>query len=328
MSKDDAVEAGGPGHENDARRVTDRPRPGGAPSAVDPSFVERLEHLRFAVDGVVDGLFTGLHKSRRRGGGLVFAEHRPYRHGDDPRTIDWRAFARSDHHRVKHFEHEAQLRAVLALDLSGSMLYGGPAFVATKVGCAATLLGAAAEVLLRQGDAAGVALFSTGLTRFIPPRGGQAHVRALLEVLATPPEPGTQTLLSTSIQELAERAHKHGAIMIASDCLDFDEDALRGLSRLSSRGHRVCLLHVLHQDELNLPFKEPMRFLGTEGEPAIEADARLLREAYLRELEAFRGRVQAACATSGARYVLASTDRPLHEILREAIAPEGGSRWA
>jgi hypothetical protein len=115
--------------------------------------------------------------------------------------------------------------------------------------------------------------------------------------------------------------------MIASDCLDLGEDSLRGLARLSSRGHRVCLLHVLHHDELNLPFKEPMRFLGTEGEQPVEADARLLRASYLQELHAFRARVQAACATAGARYVLAATDRPLHEVLREALAPEGGSRW-
>ncbi|MFT3922696.1 MAG: DUF58 domain-containing protein [Myxococcales bacterium] len=297
------------------------------PRAVDPSFVERLEHLRFAVDGVVDGLFTGLHKSRRRGGGLVFAEHRPYRPGDDPRTIDWRAFARSDHHRVKHFEHEAQLRAVLALDLSGSMAYGGPAFVATKVGFGATLLGAAGEVLLRQGDAAGVALFAGELVRWIPPRGGQAHARALLEVLAAFPQAGAQTRLAESIEQIAERTHKHGAVMIASDCLDLREDALRGLSRLSGRGHRVCLLHVLHADELTLPFKEPMRFLGTEGELPVEADARLLRDGYLREVAAFQARVRNACAASGARYVLASTDRPMHEVLREALAPEGSSRW-
>lgn len=297
------------------------------PRSVDPSFVERLEHLRFAVDGVVDGLFTGLHKSRRRGGGLVFAEHRPYRPGDDPRTIDWRAFARSDHHRVKHFEHEAQLRAVLCLDLSGSMLYGGPSFVSTKVGFAATLLGAAAEVLLRQGDAAGVALFSDKMQRWIPPRGGQAHARALLEVLATPPELGMQTQLSNSLEQIAERTHKHGAVIVASDCLDLSDDSLRGLSRLGGRGHRVCLLHVLHEDELSLPFKEPMRFLGLEGEAPIEADARLLRESYLREMADFQTRVRSACASAGARYVLASTDRPLHEVLREALAPEGNSKW-
>jgi uncharacterized protein (DUF58 family) len=295
--------------------------------AIDPSFVERLEHLRFAVDGVVDGLYTGLHKSRRRGGGLVFAEHRDYRPGDDPRTIDWRAFARSDHHRVKRFEHEAQLRATLALDISGSMAYGGPSLLATKVGFAATLLGASAEVLLRQGDAAGVAIFHDRVERWLPARGGQAHAQALLEVLATTPRAGTSTDLVATFDELGERAGRHGAVVIASDFLDLREEALSGLHRLTARGHRVHVLHVLHQDELALPFNEPVRFIGTEGEAPIEADPRLLRDGYLEELAAFRARVKGACGVAGARYVLASLERPLHEILREALAPDEGSQW-
>ncbi|MEY4515067.1 MAG: hypothetical protein RLZZ450_7189 [Pseudomonadota bacterium] len=295
--------------------------------AIDPSFVERLEHLRFAVDGVVDGAYTGLHKSRRRGGGLVFAEHRAYRPGDDPRTIDWRAFARSDHHRVKRFEHEAQLRAILALDISGSMAYGGPALITTKVGFAATLLGATAEVLLRQGDAAGVALFHEQLARFLPARGGHAHAKALLEVLATPPVSGAHTNLAATFDELGERAGRQGAVVIASDFLDAGPDALKGLPRLTARGHRVYVLHVLHHDELSLPFTEPLRFLGTEGEAPLEADPRLLREAYMRELTTFRLGIKSACAAAGARYVLASLERPLHEVLREALAPDEGSRW-
>lgn len=298
-----------------------------ASRAIDPSFVERLEHLRFAIDGVVDGVHTGLHKSRRRGGGLVFAEHRAYRPGDDPRTIDWRAFARSDHHRVKHFEHEAQLRAILALDVSGSMAYGGPRLIESKVGFAATLLGATAEVLLRQGDAAGVALFSAEVKRWLPPRGGHAHARALLEVLASPPERGDRTDLGRTFDELGERAGRHGAVVIASDFLDLSDDALRGLGRLSARGHRVYALQVLHQDELSLPFSEPLRFLGTEGEAPLDADPRLLREAYLRELTSFRARIKAACSAAGVRYVLASMERPMHEILREALSPDEATRW-
>jgi uncharacterized protein (DUF58 family) len=295
---------------------------------IDPSFVERLAHLRFGVDGVVDGLHTGLHKSRRRGGGLVFAEHRAYRPGDDPRTIDWRAFARSDHHRVKHFEHEAQLRAVLALDISSSMAYGGPSLVETKVGFGATLLGAAAEILLRQGDAAGVALFHERVVRSLPTRGGTGHARALLEALATYPAPNTRTRIAACVDELAERSGRHGAIVIASDLLDFDQGALSGFARLSARGHRVYVLHVLHADELSFPFPDPARFLGLEGEAPCDADPRLLRQAYLRELTAFCAEAKAACGAAGARYVLARTDLPLSEVLREALWPDEGSRWA
>lgn len=300
----------------------------GGQQTIDPSFVERLSHLRFSVAGVVDGLYTGLHKSQRRGGGLVFAEHRDYRPGDDPRTIDWRAFARSDHHRVKHFEHEAQLRALLALDISGSMSYGGPSFVESKLGYGATLLGASAEILLRQGDAAGVVLFHEHVVRRLPVRGGTGHARVLLEALATPPEHGKSTRLAACIDALAERSGRHGAIVIASDLLDLQDGALHGIARLTARGHRVYVLHVLHADELTFPFQEPARFLGKEGEDVCEADPRLVRQVYLRELSAFRAQVKAACSSAGARYVLAATDRPLHEVLREALWPEEGSRWA
>ncbi len=295
------------------------------PSAIDPSFVERLEHLRFAVDGVVDGFFTGLHKSRRRGGGLVFAEHRAYRPGDDLRTIDWRAYARSDHHRVKHFEHEAQLRAMLVLDVSGSMAYGGPPYVRSKIGYAATLLGAAAHVLLRQGDAAGAALVHDDLLRFIPPRGGHTQAAVLMEVLATEPEPDHATDLERALHQIVERVGKHGAILIASDLLDAAEGAISSLVHLTARGHRVVVLHVLHNDELSLPFSEPLRFLGTEGEPALEVDPRLAKKAYLREVEAFCARARDACASAGARYVLARTDAPLHDTLRSALQNPGDS---
>jgi len=299
----------------------------GAPHTIDPSFVERLEHLRFAVGGAVDGLFMGLHKSRRRGGGLVFAEHRAYRPGDDPRTLDWRAFARSDHHRVKHFEHEAQLRAMLVLDVSGSMSYGGPPFIASKLGVAATLLGAAAQVLLRQGDAAGVAITDTQISRWLPARGGHAQASAVLDVLATPAVHGTTTSLSRVLGQLSERAGKQGAVLIASDLLDLEDDALSGLGHLTLRGQRVVVLHVLHPDELDLPFKEPMRFLGTEGEAPLEADPNTLRKAYLEELANFKKRCEDACAHAGARYVLARTDRPLHDTLREALASDEAAAW-
>lgn len=296
--------------------------------APDLSFVDRLAHLKFAVEGVVDGFHTGLHKSHRRGGGLVFSEHRPYRPGDDPRTIDWRAFARSDHHRVKRFEHEAQLRAMLALDVSGSMLFGGPNFGQTKVGFAATLLGACAEVLLRQGDAAGAALFDSEVRRWIPIRGGRAHARVLLEALCYHETQETRTDLAQALSQVERHAGRHGAIVIASDLLDFGPGAFSVLSRLCARGHRVYVLHVLHQQELSLSFDEPLRVLGTEGEPPLEIDPRSIRSAYERELSKFRSDVEAACASAGARYVLAATTRPAAEVLREALGPKEGMRWA
>lgn len=297
------------------------------PVSMDPELSERLGALHFAVEGVVEGLLSGQHRSRRRGGGLVFAEHRDYRPGDDPRTLDWRAYARSDHYRTKHFEHEAQLRAVLALDVSGSMAYGSERFAEQKQGYAAMLLGALAHVLLRQGDAAGVARFHNVVEQWLPPRGGSAHLSNLLRTLALPVQGVHKTRLSQVLSELTERAGRRGAIVIASDLLDEDDDGLDQLGRLVARGHRVVVLHVLHPNELDFPFDEAIRFVGTEGEQPVEVDARSIAQDYRQEVAQWQQRCRAQCAATGAHYVLARTDRPALECLTEAARSEQGSRW-
>lgn len=56
----------------------------------------------------------------------VFAGHRAYVAGDDPRRIDWNAYARSGHLFVKLLEEEERRTTSILLDTSVSMLAGTP----------------------------------------------------------------------------------------------------------------------------------------------------------------------------------------------------------
>ena len=85
---------------------------------LEPELAVRLAGLTLRAKRTVDGLLAGMHRSPHRGASAIFKEHRAYRPGDDPRLIDWRAYARSDRYTIKHFEHETQLRGTLALDIS------------------------------------------------------------------------------------------------------------------------------------------------------------------------------------------------------------------
>ncbi|MFO1077765.1 MAG: DUF58 domain-containing protein [Planctomycetota bacterium] len=67
------------------------------------------------------------HRVRRRtqfGHSGTFAGHRPYAPGDDPRRIDWAAYARSDELHVMQFEEEERRTAALLLDLSARLCVG------------------------------------------------------------------------------------------------------------------------------------------------------------------------------------------------------------
>ncbi len=281
---------------------------------LDPEVAKRVQNLTFSARRAVDGLLAGIHRSPHRGASVVFIEHREYRPGDDPRLLDWRAFARTDRDVVKRFEQETQLRATLVLDRSGSMGYAGTDGV-EKQAHAATLLAALAYVLIRQGDATGAATITDELGELVPPRTRPAHLDTLMAALSAPAARGAPTDLAGALTAVAERVGRRGVVAIASDLLDLRDEALAPIAHLVSRGHDVIVFHVLHPDEIDFPFHGPTRFVGLEGELPIDADADAVRRAYRREMSEFIETARGRAIAAGARYALARTDgRPEHQL--------------
>ncbi|MFW5925803.1 MAG: DUF58 domain-containing protein [Myxococcota bacterium] len=294
---------------------------------LDPVVAQRVAALSLRARKVVEGLLTGIHKSPHRGASVVFAEHREYRPGDDPRLLDWRAYARTDRHSIKRFEQETQLRATLVLDRSGSMAYADPPGTPSKVEHAATLLMALGYVLVRQGDAAGAMSVDSGVTDVLPPRSRPAHLDALLTALGEPAKPGQPTDLAAALEAVAERAGRRAVVAIASDLLDLNEDALQPLATMVSRGNEVIVLHVMHPSELELPFRGPARFVGLEGEAPFDADPEAVREAYRSEVDAFVESCRQRCLAAGARYAFARTDEPPEHTLAALLARGRRGGW-
>ncbi len=57
------------------------------------------------------------------GTSLDFQDHRAYQPGDDPRHINWQAYARTGHHTMKLFREEVRPIIELIVDVSASMFY-------------------------------------------------------------------------------------------------------------------------------------------------------------------------------------------------------------
>src|SRR5882757_5114277 len=94
---------------------------------LEPSLVERLNHLQLSARSVVEGSITGLHRSPVKGASVEFRQHRFYTPGDELRRLDWRVLGRTDRPYIKEYDEETNLRCLLILDCSGSMAYGGGA---------------------------------------------------------------------------------------------------------------------------------------------------------------------------------------------------------
>src|SRR5437867_5476879 len=144
-----------------------------------PADLQKISNLQVVARLVVEGFYSGLHRSPHKGFSVEFAQHRQYVPGDEIRRLDWKVFGKTDRYYVREFEEETNLRSHLLLDLSGSMAYRGRSV--TKHDYATRLTAALAYLMLQQRDSVGLVTFDSKLRRIIPAHAGVSHLRLLLE---------------------------------------------------------------------------------------------------------------------------------------------------
>src|ERR1035437_683067 len=147
------------------------------PSAalIDPQALMSIRSLELRAHAVVEGFWSGLHRSPYHGFSVEFTEYRSYTPGDDPRYLDWRGFARSDPYFIKKYEDETKIWCHLLVDQSRSMEFGTRGY--TKAHYAATLAATLGYFLDLQGDAVGLLTFDSEVRDFLPAQIGRASCR-------------------------------------------------------------------------------------------------------------------------------------------------------
>ncbi len=287
---------------------------GDAKRLLDPEVLARLAGLRLRVRATAEGVISGLHRSPHHGQSVEFSEHKEYAPGDELRHVDWKAYGKFDKYYVKRFEQETNLRAWLVVDASGSMGWRGDEKRLTKLAYATTLAGTIAHLLVRQQDAAGLAVFAGKVVRALAPRAEAGHLNAILETLEGV-EAGGETRVESAVEFLAERARRRSAVMVFSDLLDRDERMVRLVADLRRRRHDVTVFHLLDPAELEFPYDDPTLFQSLEDGRSVEARGRDVRKGYLELVAAWLAGLRRTCAESDVEYVLVRTDTPLDEVL-------------
>ncbi len=104
----------------------------------DPKVLAGIANLALRARWVVEGLMSGVHKSRAKGFSVEFEEHREYSPGDEIRRIDWKALGKFDRYMIKEYEDETNLRAYLLVDASASMNYASDGITKFDYACTLT----------------------------------------------------------------------------------------------------------------------------------------------------------------------------------------------
>jgi uncharacterized protein (DUF58 family) len=284
---------------------------------LDPAILASIATMELRARTVVEGLISGLHRSPYRGFSVEFAEYRQYLQGDDPSTIDWKVYARSDRYYVKKFEEETNVECHLLLDMSASMGYASGAV--SKLAYGTYLAAALAYLMNRQRDAVGLVAFDDRIVTRLPALARPGHVHGVFLALERVTV-GQRSRLLTPLTQVADALVKRSMAIVISDLLDDPFEVVKGLRHLRFRGTDVVVFQVLDKDELTFPFSRAARFRDLETDDEVLAAPATVRAHYLKEVRDLIAGYERELRLEGIDYLLLDTSQPLEHALMKYLA--------
>jgi uncharacterized protein (DUF58 family) len=236
---------------------------------------------------------AGAWQGLNQGSSVDFQDHRGYVPGDDPRHLDWAAYARTNHYTMKLFREEISPRLDLALDVSRSM-----ALTPEKEARGLELFGLVLRLALRDGISARVyALEGAGHWR-------RMEIPVALELQHLPefsrargePSPGSRWLPTDSEGQrlpLAEIPWRSGSMRVLISDLLLPQAPGPELSRLGRDQGRVVILAPYLQAEMEPGWQGNLELHDCETQAVRQqrVEPFLLeryRKSYLRHFELWR----------------------------------------
>lgn len=247
------------------------------PAGIPQEMLDRVRAIEIRARRLVNDLFLGEYQAVFRGRGLEFDELRPYVPGDDVRSIDWKAYARSGQPMIRRYREDRDLTVMFVVDVSASQRAG--ALPRTKEDLAAELCAVLALAAIRNKDRVGLLLFASKPERYVRPQGGATHVlRVVREVLWARPETGG-TNVGAALEYLTGVQRRRATVFLVSDFLAPDYSSQL---RAAALHHDIIAIRVREPLDGELPDAGIVPVRDAESGALVEVDSssERVRDAY------------------------------------------------
>ena len=209
--------------------------------------LKQVKNLEIKTKNLVEGMESGVYRSRFRGGGIEFSEVREYTAGDDARRIDWNVSARYNDLFVKEFVEEKELNVFVVIDLSASNDFG---FIKSKKELGFEVAASLMFSALKNNDMVGMGLFTDTLEKFIPAKKGKKHMMKLLQNLLDYSPKSTKTDIYKSLSKLQTNLKRRSVVFIVSDFIS--DSFVKPLKYLKFK-HQIILVNISDIRESQIP---------------------------------------------------------------------------
>ena len=196
-------------------------------------------------------------RSRTAGVGVDFLGLRPYVRGDLPRSVDWKATARTGQLNVRIFAQEQRLELLVLLDCSrrSALAAGSLSRLHQYVNVAARL----AERAQSHGDPVGLLVFADRVLDRLPPATGPAALVRLRAALTKARPLATESNLLQAALSVRRMLGNRALIVLFTD-LDVEEYGGQGLEALKLLTPKhLPLVASVYDEELEAQRTAPAR---------------------------------------------------------------------
>jgi uncharacterized protein (DUF58 family) len=187
----------------------------GTRSSSHDEFQRKLESLALVSRRVFAGRMRAERRSKKKGSGVEFADHRAYAPGDDFRFVDWNVYRRFGKLLVRLYEEEEDLSIYFIVDCSGSMAFGTP----SKFDQARRLCAALAYVGLANLDRVTVVAAQEDGGLVLPATRGKNRIFKVFHHLEQLEARGV-TNLEQSLRTFTAQHKRRGLALLISDLYD------------------------------------------------------------------------------------------------------------
>ncbi|MFN7877302.1 MAG: DUF58 domain-containing protein [Pirellula sp.] len=282
-----------------------------------PELASQIKRLDLRAQMIVKGFLQGMHSSPYHGFSVEFSEHRLYAPGDDPKDIDWQAYAKTERYYVKKFEAETNITGYIVMDLSQSMDYTYRQNL-TKFDYCICLAAALSYLMLMQQDPVGLITFDQKIRANLPPKSRRSQFGAILSQLTKLKVAG-QTELKSPLLQLASMLKHKSLIMLMSDLLADIDPTLEAIRILKHAGHDVIVFHVLDEAEVEFPFTGLVQLEDPETKQSVSVNADDICQEYKENVQKFRADLKKGLSESKIDYVPLDTSMPYDKAITEYL---------
>ncbi len=271
-------------------------------------FLKQLDKFSLVVRKNVSSSFIGERRSFSTGTGLIFRDYASYSFGDDFKSIDWKAYAKTEKLYVKRYDEDRNLTVHLILDFSASMNFG------TKIKKYeyASMIGLGfASLALKNNEKFVLATFDDTLD-FFKPKKGVRQIASILQYLNTKKAAGVSSF-ERSLMSYKQLVGTRSLIVIISDFF-YDLEQIKNILYRYKKS-QIILVQVLDDLEKHLKLEGDFNLKDLESNSQLHTYIDpYLRNSYLEELKVHQNKIKDLCTQVRAEFYPVSTDENIFDV--------------